>query len=187
MNNGEIDRLPVSQLIERYDLARSAVYKRLEALRIKPKKIGNKAYVSAEQVMLMDDLHRFIQAGGNTAEFLDSRGLDEAEADQPNLSSGLSKGQPDMVQLVAAIASEMASRFQPQLPEPDPLAYFKALEEAARNGWLLRTSELSYLLDLTPAEIKSYGDRFSEAGFTFTRAGYRSKGEVAWKVSKPLK
>lgn len=184
MGNGEIDRLPVSQLMDRYNLVRSAVYNRLEALGIKPEKIGNKAYVNSTQLRLLDDLHQFIQTGGTTAEFTESRGLQKANAETSGLSSGLSTIQPDIMKLVAAIAAEFAARFQPPTPEPDPFAYFEVLERAARNGWLLRTTEVAYLLDLPPASIRAYGDRFSEAGFTFTRAGYRSQGEVAWRVSK---
>lgn len=190
MGKGEIDRLPVSQLGERYGLVRSAVYTRMDALGIKPVKVGNKAYVTAEQLALMDDLHQFIQRGGTTAEFLESRGIQRGDS-SPDMSSeqssGLSTVQPDIIQLVRAIAAEIASRFQPALPDPDPLAYFEALERAAQGGWLLKTSEIAYLLDLPPAELKLYGDRFSEAGFVFTKAGYRSGGEIAWKVSKPIK
>ncbi len=103
------------------------------------------------------------------------------------MSSGLSTVQPDMVQLIAAIAAEMASRLQAAAPPAEPLAYFDTLEKAYRNGWLLSTSELADLLDLLPAEIRAYGDSFSEAGFMFTKAGYRVGGEVAWRVSKPVK
>lgn len=185
MSSEEIDRLPVNQLTARYNLVRSAVYTRIDALGIKPEKIGNKSYVNAEQLRLLDDLHRFIQAGGTTAEFLESRGMQREESSK--MSSGLSTVQPDIIQLVAEIAAQFAAKFQPAASEPDPFAYFETLERAARNGWLLSTSEVAYLLDLRPSEIQSYGDRFSEAGFFFTRAGYRSKGEVAWRVSKPVK
>jgi hypothetical protein len=192
MSNGEIDRLPVSKLMERYDLVKSAVYTRLEALGIKRERIGNKAYVNAQQLQLLDELHAFIQAGGTMPEFQEMRGLSggsaEVKSDQSSgQSSGLSLGQPDIMQLVATIAAQLASKLQPPPPDPDPLAYFETLERAAQNGWLLSTSEVAYLLDLLPSEIQQYGDRFFEAGFTFTKAGYRSKGQIAWKVSKPLK
>jgi hypothetical protein len=187
MSNGELDRLPVNQLMERYGIVRSAVYTRLEALGVKPEKVGNKAYVNLEQLRVLDDLHQFLQRGGNTAEFIESRGLQKPADMSSGLTRGLSTVQPDIVQLVAEIAAQIASRFQPPSPEPDPLAYFQALEQAARNGWLLRTSEVAYLLDLLPSDIQLYGDSFSEAGFTFTKAGYRSRGEVAWRVSKAIR
>lgn len=187
MSSGDINRLPVSQLTSRYNLVRSAVYTRLDALGIKPERVGNKAYLNAEQLKLLDDLHQFIQGGGTTAEFIEMRGIKRGQEQPPDMSSGLSTTQPDIVRLVAMIASEIASRFQPPVADPDPLAYFETLERAAQNGWLLRTSEVAYLLDMPPSAIKEYGDRFSEAGFIFTKAGYRTRGEVAWKVSKPLK
>jgi len=186
MSNGEIDRIPVNQLPERYDLVRSAVYTRMGALGIVPDKVGNKAYLNSEQIQLMDDLHQFIQRGGTIPEFKEIRGL-KVEERPPEVSGGLSTVQPELIQLVAAIASEFASRFQPQLPEPDPFQYLRDLEEAYQNGWLLSTSEIAFLLDLLPSEIQRYGDSFSEAGFVFTREGYRAGGEVAWRLSKRLK
>lgn len=191
MSNGDIDRIPVNSLSDRYGgLARSAVYKRLEALGIQPEKVGNKAYLNADQIDLMDDLHDFIQMGGSTAEFLESRGLGRggngaSGQRYPGQSSGLSNVQPDLVSLVSLIAGEIAARFQPQSPQRSPMDYYDVLERAAQNGWLLRTSEVATLLDLSPQEIlQHYGERFSEAGFVFTRAGYRAGREVAWKVSK---
>ncbi len=187
MSNGEIDRLPVNQLTERYNLVRSAVYTRLEALGIKPERVGNKAYVTAEQLQLLDDLHEFINSGGTTAEFRESRGIQKPSEAPTEASSELSTVQPDFARLVAAIAAEMATRLQPAPPQPDPFAYFEVLERAYQNGWLLSTSEVADLLDLLPSEIRQYGDSFAEAGFIFTKAGYRSGGEVAWRVSKPVK
>lgn len=185
MSSSEIDRLPVSQLPERYGLVRSAIYTRLDALGIKPERVGNKSYVNAQQLQLLDEFHQFIQMGGTTAEFLERKGLSKPEEEVSSLSSGLSTVQPDILKLISTIAAEIAARFQPPPPDPDPLAYFEVLERAAQNGWLLRTSEVARLLELRMEDIQMYGDRFSEAGFIFTRAGYRSRGEVAWRVSKP--
>lgn len=188
MSNGEIDRLPVNQLSERYNLVRSAVYTRMDSLGIKPARIGNKAYINAEQLRLLDDLHEFVQSGGTAAEFRELRGIQKTEEPTPTgQTAGLSTVQPEFAQLVAAIAAEMVSRLQLPTSEPDRFAYLEVLERAYQSGWLLSTSEIADLLDLLPSEIRLYGDSFSEAGFVFTKAGYRSGGEVAWKVSKPVK
>ncbi|MEM9948704.1 MAG: hypothetical protein AAF810_21945 [Cyanobacteria bacterium P01_D01_bin.36] len=188
MSGGNIDRIPVNQLSDRYKLARSAVYKRMGDLGIEREKIGNRAYVSADQVALLDELHSFIGVGGNVAEFIARKGLDKPSAqsnDSSGQSSGLALDQSDMVKLVSAIAAEMANSLQPALSAPvDPLAYYEKLEKAASGKWKMRTSELANLLKLTPKEIDSYGQTFYEAGFVFTRAGYRSGGETAWLVSK---
>ena len=196
MSNGEIDRLPVNQLMDRYGLVRSAVYTRLDALGIKPERIGNKSYVNAAQIRMLDDLHQFINSGGTTAEFQELRGLPRTDSNSNSSSSsgqssGLSTIQPDIVELITRIAAEIASRLRPSAADSNPLAYFEmayfeVLERAAQGGWLLKNSEVGRLLDITPSELQLYSDSFSEAGFIFTKAGYR-KGEVAWKVSKPLK
>jgi hypothetical protein len=200
MDDNSLDRLPVSQLPDRYRLARSAVYNRMEALGIETEKVGNKAYVNANQLRLLDNLHEFIQAGGTTAEFIDSRGLQRrrdsgrdsgrenngASGLSIGSSTGQSGGQLDISQFFSAL-SDFASKLQPARPEPDRLAYFEKLERAAETGWLLRTSEIADLLNLSVAEMQLYGDRFSEAGFVFTKAGYRAGGEIAWRVSKPLR
>ncbi|MEM6451707.1 MAG: hypothetical protein AAF703_15480 [Cyanobacteria bacterium P01_D01_bin.105] len=189
MSDGSVDRIPVNQLSDRYSLARSAVYKRMSDLGIEREKIGNRAYVSAEQVKLLDELHSFIQIGGNVAEFITRKGLNvpssqntKTNADQ---SSGLALNQSDMVKLVSAIAAEMSAQIR--LAPADPLAYYEALEKAARNRWKLRTSELAELLKLDPDEINRFGQTFYEAGFAFHRAGYRSGGEAAWVVTKGRK
>ncbi len=187
MSNGEIDRLPVNQLSERYNLARSAVYTRMEALGIKPTRIGNKSHVNAEQLKQLDELHEFINSGGTTAEFQERRGISKPKDGFAEQSSGLSVVQPDFAKLIAAIVAEVASRFQSSASEPDPYAYYEVLERAYQNGWLLSTSEIADLLDLLPSDIRHYGDSFSEAGFVFTKAGYRAGGEVAWRVSKLVK
>ena len=71
------------------------------------------------------------------------------------------------------------------MPAPSRLSYLRELEEAYLKGWLLSTSELADLLGLTPGTITDYGQEFNDAGFTFTRAGKRKGGEIAWRVGKP--
>ncbi len=186
--DNSIDRVPVNQLPDRYNLVRSAIYTRLDALGIEPEKVGNKSYVNAAQLRLLDNLHEFIQAGGTTAEFQESRGIRRRKDNSSGQSSGLSTGQPqaDLSQLLNVL-SDFATKLQPVAPKPDPFAYLETLERAAQTGWLLRTSEVAELLRLSPTEMQLYGDRFSEAGFVFTKAGYRSGGEIAWKVTKPIR
>jgi hypothetical protein len=190
MNPGEIDRYPVNQLQDRYSLARSAVYKRMEQLGIAPERIGQRAYINAQQLRLMDDLHVFINQGGSAAEFVEARGLRPTQGSpspaQGGNGSALATTPGDFGGLISAIVSEVMNRVGLGA-EPDPLKYFETLENAARNGWLFSTTELAGLMDLSPREIEGFGDRFTEAGFIFSRSGYRKNGEVAWRVAKRLK
>ena len=189
MNTGEIDRFPVGQLQSRYALARSAVYKRMEQLGIAPEKIGQRAYINAQQLRLMDELHAFINPGGNAAEFVEARGLRPRQGNQGNGQAGggsaLATNPGDIGGLISAIVSEVVGRIG--FGQPDPLKYFETLENAATNGWLFSTSELAGLMDMSPRELEGYGDRFAEAGFVFSRSGRRKNGEIAWRVTKRLK
>ncbi|PSN13303.1 hypothetical protein C7293_16530 [filamentous cyanobacterium CCT1] len=188
MNPGEIDRFPVSQLQSRYDLARSAVYKRMEQLGITPERIGQRAYINAWQLQLMDELHRFINQGGSAAEFIEARGLRQRPGDNGSGQSGsgsdLTITPNDFGGILGALADLMGRM---GVGQPDPLQYFEKLESAANSGWLFSTSELAALIDLSPREVEGFGDRFTEAGFVFSRSGYRKNGEIAWRVTKRLK
>ena len=208
MSDAHLDSFPVSELQHRYQIVRSNVYTRLEALNIKPEKQGGRAYVNGEQLQVLDALDEHIEKGGTTAEFVASRagsGQLEKSTGQPQLSSGqlqkssgqldLSNGQAEqftiteqhsaLAGLIEAIASRLIPMIASQLkPGPDPLASLRGLEEANRNQWLLSTSELAQLLKVSPRTVRGYGEQFSDAGFVFTRAGTRKRGEVAWEISK---
>lgn len=188
MNSGEIDRYPVNQLQDRYSLARSAVYKRMEQLGITPKKVGQRSYIGAQELRLMDELHVFINQGGSAAEFIEARGLRQQSGNNGNGQTGsgsdLTIAPNDFGGMIGALA-ELMGRMG--FGQPDPTKYFETLENAAQNGWLFSTSELAGLLDLSLREIEGYGDRFAEAGFVFSRSGYRKNGEIAWRVTKRLK
>ncbi len=194
MATGEIDKFPVSQLPSRYDLARSAVYKRMEQLGIVPEKIGQRSYLNAIQVQLMDELHRFIGQGGSAAEFIEARGLNRQSSNQGSGkgqppqgdASDLANVPPDFGSFISGIVSEVVARLG-GAPEPDPLVYFERLESAAQNGWLFSSSEIAGLFDTSPGEIERMGDSFAEAGFVFKRAGRRKNGETAWRITKRLR
>jgi hypothetical protein len=88
--------------------------------------------------------------------------------------------------LSIALGSRFYIRLQlGMMPAPSRLSYLRELEEACTQQWLLSTSELADLLGLTPGTITDYGEEFSDAGFTFTRAGKRKGGEIAWRIGKP--
>jgi hypothetical protein len=194
MTRGEIDKFPVSQLPSRYDLARSAVYKRMEQLGITPQKIGQRAYITGNELHLMDELHQFIGRGGSAAEFVEARGLNMKRAGKPpgngatpdSSGSDLANIPPDLGSFISGIVSEVFARLG-GIPEQDRFAYLERLEAAAQNGWLLSSSEIADLFDASPSEIENVGDSFSEAGFVFRRAGRRRNGETAWKVTKRVR
>lgn len=217
MSDAQLDSFPVSSLQHRYKIVRSAVYTRLEALNIKPEKQGGRAYVNGEQLRLLDALHDHIEKGGTTSEFVESRadsgqqhlssgqagqsgelipssGQLQKSSGQLEKSSGqvgqftITEQHSTLAGLIEALASRLIPMIASQLkPAHDPLASLRGLEEAYRNQWLLSTSELAQLLNLSPKTVRSYGEQFSDAGFVFTRAGTRKRGEVAWEIGKRQK
>lgn len=118
MSSEKADRIRVPQLFIRYDLGKTAVYKRMAALGIEPKKLGNRAYVTAEQLALLDELHEHIKSGGITAEFVADGGFHtaptqptEPAAPSVQLSSGLVLNQTDIWKLIWAISAEIVAKF----------------------------------------------------------------------------
>lgn len=181
MTEALLDSLPVASLQKRYDIARSVVYERIKALRIETEKRGNKAYVNAQQIELLDNLHAFLKGGGSTAEFLAFTGLSaEQSAEQDEVSALQPAGQMAMEQMEAiALLVEAIAQRLPTSPPADPLANLQALEQAAQNGWLLSTSQLAPLLGLKTLS----GKELHRYGFTFTRVG-KNGAESAWAIAK---
>lgn len=193
--NTEVNRLPVAQLSDRYDISRSVLYSRLSALRIEPQKLGKKSYVNSDQLQLLDRLHEHLQQGGITAEFLELSGISSGEQSVgqiTELSGEQSGGQltkQSAEQTVGQIINvqEALSALLEQIPKPSAqwMESLRFLEEAYQNRWLLSTSQLAQLLGLSAITI-SRRQTFERYGFIFNRAGHNG-AEVAWEISKPKK
>ncbi len=202
----KLDRVPVAQLPDKYGIVKSVLYDRINRLGIKPSKIGNKSYVSGEQLELLDQLDAHMKAGGSMADFADQyasqsggqsenfdSGIESASQSDGQLTvAGLTASQfGQLSQLIEGLLVRLIPAIVRQLPAlataTDPVAHLRALEEAYKNGWLLSTRELATLLKLSPATVRGYGTKFEDGGFIFTRAGQRKGGEVAWSVGKAKK
>ena len=184
----EIDSLPVSSLPDRYGVARSQIYNRLNKLNLQTQKRGNKAYVNAQQIAQLDQIHQLITQGLSLDEAVaqmqshsdgpitpqDSPMRQSHETPQDSLmrQSYDLTGQLDLRGLLAAIATIQ------QPPSADPLAMFRQLEEIAQHNWLLSTSQLADIIGVKPK-----GESCDRFGFRFTRSG-KNGSETAWKVEK---
>jgi hypothetical protein len=181
MTEASIDRLPVAQLPERYGISRTVLYDRINALKITPEKRGNKSFVNAEQIALLDDLHEHLKRAGSTADFLDRVGLStqqqaEQSTKQPTGQLAPTNQVAELVKLVDAIAFQLTpahSRYRES---------FRFLEEAYQNEWLLSTSHLADLLELSPAGVNKK-PCFERYGFIFSKVG-KNGTETAWRVDK---
>ena len=189
----EVDLIPLSQLPSRYGIARSNVYNRLKDLKIEPRKQGRKAFVSASDLKLLDQLHAHLSQGGVTNDFLKQQhnqfpqivtdSTSELSVNSP--VSVPNQSEPAITLQPTALISVVEAVVKRFIPTSNSrLTYLRELEEAYQNDWLLSTSEVANLLGLTQKTITSYGQEFSDAGFVFTRAGMRKRGEIAWAIDK---
>jgi hypothetical protein len=177
----EVDLIPITQLPSRYDIARSNLYTRLKDLGIEPERQGKKAFVNAEQLQLLDELHEHIQRGGTTSEFLKNKNS-ELSFDDRALAAIPSESSLFQPATFVTVVEAIVKRLLPSTGSR--LAYMRELEEAYEKGWLLSTSELADLLKLSPKTIAAYGQAFEDGGFVFTRVGIRKGGEIAWAIDK---
>jgi hypothetical protein len=184
-----VDELPVAVLPDRYKVARSQVYNRVKALGLETTKRNNKAYVNAEQIAQLDQIHHLIQQGRRledaaaqvrqdspTGQSYETTKQHSVAPDQNSLvrQSYGTAGQAELLQLLSAIASQS----QPTL-SPNPLSRFEQLQAIADNDWRPSTKELASLLGLQSLSRR----QFERYGFRFTRAG-RNGAQSAWKVEK---
>jgi hypothetical protein len=181
----EIDPFPVAALQDRYNLGKQAVYNRIDALSIQTFKQGNKSYITADDVELLDQLHDHISTGGKMDDFksprteLVTRPLDRLDKSTSPLDRlDTPTGQIDTLGEVAALVEAIARHLRPT----EPLQHLKALEEAAAAGWLLSSAEVEGLIGCKP-RMKSGESQFTRGSFGFVRSG-KIGNQSAWKVVK---
>jgi hypothetical protein len=194
MSEVEISRLPVGDLMDRYGISKSVLYERIKALRIETSALGRKAYVSAEQIALLDGLHNHLKSGRSTAEFLELFGIQSAVAERAEglQSSKKQNAEPSGVQSgVLAFSPESMGQLlhyaAEQSAEPSALHWterLRFLEEAYQSHWLLSTSQLAEMIGLSPVTLARMQecDRY---GFAFTRVGMNGS-ELAWQIKKSI-
>ena len=187
--NTEIDRFPVSELRDRFNIGRTALYERMNTLSIKPVKQGSKSYVSGEQLQRMDELDLHLKSGGGLADFgqpVQQTSGEQTEQLSLPVSQSVSPAQSStMASVIEGIVKSVYTSLVPQPAQVGMrLAHLRELEEAYEKKWILSTSELADLLGLSATTVRGYGHQFEEAGFVFERAGTRSRREVAWRVRK---
>lgn len=187
----EVDELPLSSLMDRYEVARSQVFNRIKALGIKTIKRKQKAYVNADQLSLLDQLHKLLQQdytldsavtlilGERARQFHETAGQNLIHTPGPTLEQfQATAGQLEMIQALAIALSHQQPAAVP-LPPPNPLSRFEQLQAIAENDWRLSTSELAAILGLSSLS----GAQFERYGFRFTRAG-KNGAQSAWRVEK---
>lgn len=210
-SNAEIDRFPVADLPARYEIKSAALYKRLDAMGIKPIKSGRTSHLTGTQLAVMDDLHQHLKRGGGLADFTSPDWVtgDSVETDNadglvhqrasggvditPNRTADRGFALTDLLNLnigeviTSALVNAGKILFPPPLPPARrglQLAYLRELKDAAEEGWLITNADLAALLGVGKGTIAGKGQTFSSGGFVFTRDGKGLGGQIAWRVAK---
>ena len=187
-----VERLDVAQAMEKYGLSRAGLNNRLAAVRdalgLTTEKENGKGWITGELLEVMDGLHAHKQRGGTQEEFLaagvrerNGGGAVTIERSQTAAVASKGRAEPESVQaaqgfamVVEAVAERLAERLVPR----DPLANLRALKEAAKEGWILSSGQVSELIGVVPR-----GKEFERHGFTFHRAG-NVGAQSGWKVKR---
>jgi hypothetical protein len=191
MDNTQI-LLKIQDFEQRYNLTRSNIYNRINALKTKgypmePMKQGNRSIFSVDQAAIMDRLNEHLEAGNDLGSFPDMDGRVmlshpversiERLVESQDSSIERSPSALGMAAMIEAIASKLVEVIP--TPQADPLANLRLLQEALEQGWLLSSSQLAPLLGLN----RLAGAEFKRFGFTFTRSG-KNGSESAWRITK---
>ncbi len=173
----EIDRLPVKDLTNRYNLGRTQLYKRLEVAKVKPKKEGKQSYVYSEQIAELDRLDEHLKSGGSLENFQPS--LVEEEIIIPLVNSSVDSS---LTPAAPANLETLLKAIDSSLQPTDPLATEKALELAAEKGWLLSTAKVQQLIGVKPRTARGVST-YTRGSFSFVKSG-KIGTQTAWRVEK---
>lgn len=200
----EIDRYPVKSLMERYNITRSVLYNRLKGLGIVPVKFGRQSYVTGEELVLLDRLHEYIQAGGYITGFIkdyqladptDSlppeqeveRNGNKATATQTRNGNNLAT-QPTIIEspdvLEKVIEATVSSTVKAiRASNKDSLEDLETLQRIADKGWLIPTKRLAEIIDRAPSTLARKPE-INYCGFRLIRA-QQEGNQSLWKVKNP--
>lgn len=161
----EIDRVLVKDLEGRYHIGKTALYSRLNALKIVPIKDGKRSYVSAEQLGELDELDRRLKAGGTLPQGT------ESEMGLANSSVGFVEQLPSLsTEQFLELAQAIALMLRPS----DLFSNYETLERFAKNRWLIQSAQLAELIGKRPK-----GSLVQWGGFVMQR-----QGRYWWSVEK---
>lgn len=172
------------QAAERYGCENnySTFHNRMTKLGIKPERRGRASYLNTEKIQLLDRLDSHLRNGGTFSNFVIEEGavIPITKNDKvmgiatTNNSSIETSGRIGDLEIIAAL-SELSSR------NYDVLTPQKRLKEAAEEGFLLTTEQVSKIVGLTHSTISSWKTGTIKLGFTFKKL--KEGSSVVWQVS----
>jgi len=169
---------PMADLAGRWGITSNTVSRRLAFLGIKPIRQGNFRFLTAEQVVLADQLQDHLLAG-KTMETFPRPDLAEDGGQLMRRVAGQVSGPVAglvAVEQVAALAAAMAA-----IKPTDPLARARGLMEAADTGMVLTSGDLEAL---GVKGASGWKDCRQVYGYRFQRHQAAKGGQVLWTVAR---
>lgn len=173
------------QAAERYGCENnySTFHNRMTKLGIKPERRGRSSYLSSVQIEQLDRLDQHLKSGGTFSNFVIEEGevipitknkkvMELATTSDNSITPSGSIGD---IEIIAALQALSQSNYDVLTPQ-------KRLKEAAEEGFLLTTDQVSKIVGLSPSTISSWKTGTTKLGFTFTKQ--HEGTSVVWKVSR---
>jgi hypothetical protein len=194
-----MQKLFIEELLERYELGRSAFYDRLKSLGIKPLHEGKRAYLDAEHIQLTDELDAHIKAGGKIEEFVRQHlELEGVQGDGPaaelESEDAIEPGDDDSEEEVSgAIAirkSEEIATFNNPDDETIELEFEPILPAMGEDEIKAIDEQAQYIAATRYVATHELADHYARTGkFTIPRLieivrNRRSRTAAAWKEAQ---
>ena len=185
---------PVSELKDRYGISKQGIINRRKYLNISTYKIGNKSYITEDDLNLLDSLHQFLNKNPTASmqDFPQKQSSESSlttvptdrssESTLPTVpiqqSLALDNQNVTLMSLDSKSIEAIAYNFQ----RSNPLWYMKILENALSSNWLLTTKEVKELIGVKP-KTKKGENTYKRGNWVFIKSG-RIGNQTAWKVTK---
>jgi len=177
--------LTTRQAAERYGCENnySTFHNRMVKLGIKPERRGRQSFLSQEQIQLLDRLDEHLRTGGTFGNFIIE---EDATIPMPKNSSSMelvasnshsivSTGSIGDMEIVAALQAVANANYDILTPQ-------KRLKEAAEDGFVLTTEQVSRIIGLSHSTVSSWKTGTRKLGFHFHKEHEGSS--VVWRVSR---
>ena len=175
--------LTTRQAAERYGCENnySTFHNRMVKLGIKPERRGRQSFLSQEQIQLLDRLDEHLRTGGTFGNFIIEEGAtipmpknsSSMELVASNSHSIVSTGSIGDMEIVAALQAVANANYDILTPQ-------KRLKEAAEDGFVLTTEQVSRIIGLSHSTVSSWKTGTRKLGFHFHKEHEGSS--VVWRV-----
>jgi len=164
-----MDLLPIADAQSRYDIGKTALHARIRHCRISPVRTGNRSFLNAQHLEILDALDQHLATGHGMADFHSpiAELVEEEVVTDRSPIVRREETAPVRIELPPIAAYNRIDDLRKLL---------EFLSDCAERGWLLPTSEIHNLIGASPRRTG-----WSRYGFVFEAAGTHGN-QTAWSV-----